>query len=91
MAKLEKTIDGVTSELYTPKMIGDLVWENRTKKRMTQKELAEVIHATQADISNIEKAKVNINLQTAVRLAEGLGMQLKISLVQDKSQKQKKA
>ncbi len=90
MAKLEKTIDGVTTELYTPKMIGDLVWETRRRRRMTQKELAELTHVTQADISNIEKAKVNINLQTAKKLAEGLGMQLRISLVPDRTGRQKK-
>lgn len=90
MAKLEKTIDGVTTELYTPKMIGDLVWETRRRRRMTQKELAELTHVTQADISNIEKAKVNINLQTAKKLAEGFGMQLRISLVPDRTGRQKK-
>ena len=56
---------------------------NLTKARelvgITQKELSEKVHIYQGDISKIERGNANPSVQTLQRLAEGMGMQLKIA------------
>ena len=48
---------------------------------MTQKELAEKTGITQADISRLENGSANPSLKTLQRLAEGLGMRLKLEFL----------
>lgn len=55
--------------------------EGRDKRDLTQKQLAEVTGITQADISRFENGTGNPSLRTLKRLAEGLGMSLKVELV----------
>lgn len=55
--------------------------ENRKKKKITQVQLAEASGVTQADISRIEKGTANPSLRTLKRLAEGMGMRLKLEFV----------
>ena len=50
----------------------------RKTQNLTQKELSERTGITQADISRIEKGTRNPSLGMLKRLADGLGMQLKI-------------
>ena len=50
----------------------------RKQANITQKQLADITGIYQADISKIERGLGNPSLQTLNRLAEGLGMQLKI-------------
>ena len=45
---------------------------------MTQKQLSEATGIYQADISKIERAAANPSLNTLKRLADGMGMDLKI-------------
>ena len=45
---------------------------------MTQKELAEKTGITQGDISRLENGSANPSLKTLQRLAEGMGMRLKL-------------
>ena len=47
----------------------------------TQKQLAELTDITQADISRFENGTGNPSLRTLKRLAEGLGMSLKVEFV----------
>lgn len=58
---------------------------NLTKARdaagMTQKELSKRVCIYQGDISKIERGKANPSVQTLQRLAEGMGMKLKIEFV----------
>ena len=58
---------------------------NLTKARelvgITQKELSEKVHIYQGDISKIERGKANPSVETLQRLAEGMGMQLKIEFI----------
>lgn len=58
---------------------------NLTKAReivgLTQKELSEKVHIYQGDISKIERGNANPSVQTLQRLAEGMGMQLKIEFI----------
>ena len=53
----------------------------RLSQNMTQKELSERTGITQADISRIENGTRNPSLAMLKRLAEGLGMQLKLEFV----------
>ena len=55
--------------------------EGRDKRDLTQKQLAEVTGITQADISRFENGTGNPSLRTLKRLAEGLGMSLKVEFV----------
>ena len=55
--------------------------EGRDKRDLTQKQLAEVTGITQADISRLENGTGNPSLRTLKRLAEGLGMSLKVEFV----------
>ncbi len=53
----------------------------RTSQNMTQKELAERTGINQADISKLENGTRNPSVNLLKRLAEGLGMALKIEFV----------
>ncbi|PHU41589.1 transcriptional regulator [Pseudobutyrivibrio ruminis] len=55
--------------------------EARINQHMTQKDLSAKTGITQADISRIENGTRNPSLAMVKRLAEGLGMQLKLELV----------
>jgi transcriptional regulator with XRE-family HTH domain len=53
----------------------------RTSQNMTQKELAERTGINQADISKLENGTRNPSVNMLKRLAEGMGMTLKIEFV----------
>ena len=53
----------------------------RINQNITQKELSARTGITQADISRIENGTRNPSLSMVKRLAEGLGMQLKLEFV----------
>lgn len=53
----------------------------RTSQNMTQKELAERTGINQADISKLENGTRNPSINLLKRLAEGMGMTLKIEFV----------
>ena len=55
--------------------------EARTSQNMTQKELAECTGINQADISKLENGIRNPSVNLLKRLAEGMGMNLKIEFV----------
>ena len=61
----------------TDKIIQALI-EARRSSGMTQKELSEITGIAQGDISKLETGNVNPSLRTLIRLAEGMGMQLKV-------------
>lgn len=67
---------------------------NLTKARelvgITQKELSEKVHIYQGDISKIERGNANPSVQTLQRLAEGMGMQLKIEFTKETRKKHEK-
>ena len=56
----------------------------RKSQNLTQKELSELTGITQADISRIEKGTRNPSLSMLKRLAQGLGMQLKVEFINNK-------
>jgi transcriptional regulator with XRE-family HTH domain len=53
----------------------------RVSQNITQKELSEKTGITQADISRIENGTRNPSLSMVKKLAQGLGMQLKIEFI----------
>lgn len=55
--------------------------EARVSQNLTQKELAERTGINQADISKLENGTRNPSLKLLKRLAEGMGMTLKIEFV----------
>lgn len=55
--------------------------EAREKVQMTQKQLAEKTGIYQSDISKIERGIGNPSLSTLRRIADGVGMELKIEFV----------
>ena len=57
------------------------ILEGRDERALTQKQLAEVTGIAQADISRFENGTGNPSLRTLKRLAEGLGMSLKVEFV----------
>lgn len=52
----------------------------RVEQNITQKELSARTGSTQADISRIENGTRNPSLSMVKKLAEGLGMQLKLEV-----------
>lgn len=57
----------------------------RASQNLTQKELAERTGINQADISKIENGTRNPSLNLLKRLADGMGMALKIEFIQKSS------
>lgn len=53
----------------------------RKSAGLTQKELAEKTGIAQGDISRLETGSANPSLKTLQRLAEGMGMRLKLEFV----------
>ena len=53
----------------------------RVQQNMTQKDLSAKTRITQADISRIENGTRNPSLSMVKKLAQGLGMQLKLEFV----------
>ncbi len=63
--------------IETDEIIQALI-EARRASGFTQKELSERTGIAQGDISKLETGNANPSLRTLVRLAEGMGMQLKV-------------
>ena len=53
----------------------------RVSQKITQKELSDITGITQADISRIENGTRNPSLAMLKRIANGLGMQLKLEFI----------
>lgn len=60
----------------------------RTSQNLTQKELAERTGIHQADISKLENGTRNPSLNLLKRLAEGMGMVLKVEFIPKEKQKE---
>lgn len=55
--------------------------EARKQQGLTQKDLSHITGITQADISRIENGKRNPSLAMLKRLADGMGMRLKLKFI----------
>ncbi len=76
-----KEYEAIQPELDVIRAIVDA----RTSQNMTQKELAERTGINQADISKMENGTRNPSVNLLKRLAEGMGMVLKIEFVPKKN------
>lgn len=74
---LKKEYDALDPEFSIIQAIIDA----RKSTGMTQKELAEKTGITQGDISRLENGSANPSLKTLQRLAEGMGMTLKLEFI----------
>ena len=54
---------------------------SRIEKSLTQQQLSEITGIPQADISRLENGNANPSLRTLQRLADGMGMKLKLEFV----------
>ena len=70
-------MSNVTHTAETDEIIQALI-KARRASGMTQKELSELTGIAQGDISKLEKGNANPSLRTLIRLAEGMGMQLRV-------------
>ena len=72
-----KEYEAIQPEMYVIRAIV----EARTSQNLTQKELAERTGINQADISKLENGTRNPSVNLLKRLADGMGMMLKIEFV----------
>lgn len=54
---------------------------SRAENSLTQKQLSDITGIPQADISRLENGNANPSLKTLQRLADGMGMRLKLEFV----------
>ena len=75
--EFRKEYDAIQPEMDVIRAIVDA----RTSQNLTQKELAERTGINQADISKLENGTRNPSVNLLKRLAEGMGMALRIEFV----------
>ena len=75
--EFKKEWDDIQPEMDVIRTIMDI----RIEKNLTQKDLAKKTGLQQADISRLENGTRNPSLKMLKRLADGMGMELKISFV----------
>ena len=75
--EFKKEYDAIQPEMDVIRAIVDA----RNSQNMTQKELAERTGTNQADISKLENGTRNPSVNLLKRLADGMGMALKIEFV----------
>lgn len=83
MTLIGSVLESMRNTLHTAcadEMIQALI-EARRASGMTQKELADRTGIAQADISKLENGNANPSLRTLQRLADGMGMRLKLEFV----------
>lgn len=73
-------INGLDDMLNTTYIIQAMI-DARVEQNITQKELSARTGITQADISRIENGTRNPSLNMVKKLAQGLGMQLKLEFI----------
>lgn len=76
-SEFKKEYDSIQPELDIIRAIVDA----RISQNMTQKQLSEVTGINQADISKLENGTRNPSIALLKRLADGLGMTLKIEFI----------
>lgn len=73
-------------DLEIERTIIQAIIEARKHSDLTQKELSERTGIAQGDISKIERGASNPSIKTLKRLAEGMGMTLKVEFLPKKKQ-----
>ncbi len=75
------TETGVVYKVDVLSELGVNLAKAREQAGVTQKELADKVHIYQGDISKIERGVANPSVKTLQRLAEGMGMKVKIEFI----------
>lgn len=75
--EFKKEWDALEPEYQIIKAMLDI----RSEKAITQKQLADITGIPQADISRLENGNANPSLRTLQRLADGMGMKLKLEFI----------
>ena len=84
--QMKDTAFATEYEAVQPEMVViRAIVEARTSQNITQKELAERTGINQADISKLENGTRNPSVNLLKRLADGMGMALKIEFVPKKT------
>ena len=60
---------------------------NRKNKGISQKKLSQITGIDQGDISKIETGKTNVSLDTLIRFANGIDMEIEVTLIPKKTDK----
>ncbi len=70
----------MSNEVHTSEMndVVQALIEARRASGITQRELSDLTGIAQSDISKLETGNANPSLRTLIRLAKGMGMQLKM-------------
>ncbi len=72
---------GIIHKVDTPTLLGYKLTEARNTCDMLQRDLAKISGIHQGDVSDIECGKANPTVRTLKRLADAMGMELKIEFV----------
>ena len=75
--KFRKEYENIQPEMDVIRAIVDA----RTAQNLTQKELSKITGINQADISKLENGTRNPTVSLLKRLAEGMGMELRIQFI----------
>ena len=59
------------------KQLGRAVERERSKRKLTQRQLAYMADTTQAEISKIENATSDVKVSTLIRISEALGIEVR--------------
>lgn len=59
------------------KQLGRAVERERSKQKLTQRQLAYMADTTQAEISKIENATSDVKVSTLIRISEALGIEVR--------------
>ena len=71
-------------DLQPERMIVQAIIDARKNSGLTQQELAKRTGIAQGDISKLERGSANPSIKTLKRLAEGMGMSLRIEFLPQK-------
>lgn len=80
IGRVSESMNNTLHNVETYEIIRALT-EARCSSGMTQKELADRTGIAQSDISKLENGNANPSLRTLQRLADGMGMKLKLEFV----------
>ena len=59
------------------KQIGKAVARNRNAQHLSQRQLAEMAHTTQAEISKIENGTIDCGIDVLLRISDALGIEVR--------------
>lgn len=77
-ARKHKKFQGYSKEAHARIILATEIYKARTKKGISQTELAREIHTTQKVVSKIESAEVNLGIDLLHKITNFLGMKVSV-------------